>query len=404
MGYLHTYFADPLWVYLLSLATWGLMAHLRRCVSLLGWGKRLVRAAGRYGLPALFAGYVQWRLHLPSVTIASVMVWLAFLATRFLAGRVRDGKVDLETLAGRLAWLRRWIYGGAAAIPLIGVSRPEFRALDGVNLEIGRGMFGLLGPNGAGKTTLMRIVCQVLEPTSGSVALNGVNIRHRGHLQGLIGYLPQHFGLYDHLSAYQYLEYRALLEGLKERKERRERVLACLGQVNLLERQDDPIGSFSGGMRQRVGIAQTLLHLPRIVVVDEPTAGLDPVERIRFRNLLARVSQERIVIFSTHIVEDISGSCNRLAVLNQGRILYTGTPAAMRDLARGRVWEAVVPEEAFARVASELRLITHLRTPSGIRARFLAREPIPGLEARPAEPALEDAYIHLLEEGRGSPC
>ena len=424
-GYLHTYFEDLLWVYLLSLATWGLVAHLLQCLSLLGrpeacgedsLGPRrqsdlrsrllpwLATFLRRFALPATFVAYVQWRLQLPSVTVASAAVWLAFVAARALAGRVRDGRVDVSGMAGRLVWLRRRVYAGAAALPVIGVPRRPFRALDGVNLEIGRGMFGLLGPNGAGKTTLMRIVCQVLEPTSGSVALNGVNIRRRGHLQGLIGYLPQHFGLYDHLTAYQYLEYRALLEGLKARAERRERVLACLAQVNLLERRDDPIGSFSGGMRQRVGIAQTLLHLPRIVVVDEPTAGLDPVERIRFRNLLARVSQERIVIFSTHIVEDISGSCNRLAVLNRGRLLYSGTPSDMQDLARGRVWEAVVPEEGFARVTQDLSLITHVRTPAGIRARFLAREPVPDLEVRPAEPTLEDAYIHLLEEGRDGPC
>ena len=149
-------------------------------------------------------------------------------------------------------------------------------------------------------------------------------------------------------------------------------------------------------MKQRVGIAQTLLHLPQIIVVDEPTAGLDPVERIRFRNLLARISQERIVIFSTHIVEDISGSCNRLAVLNSGRILYQGTPRQMRDLARGNVWEAVVEEERLPQVEERMKVISHLRTPAGIRARFLSPDPVSELAAEPVEPTLEDAYIYLL--------
>jgi ABC-type multidrug transport system ATPase subunit len=149
-------------------------------------------------------------------------------------------------------------------------------------------------------------------------------------------------------------------------------------------------------MKQRVGIAQTLLHLPQIIVVDEPTAGLDPVERIRFRNLLARISQERIVIFSTHIVEDISGSCNRLAVLNSGRILYQGTPREMRDLASGNVWETVVEEAAFEQVDRQVKVISHLRTPRGIRARFLAADPVPGLAADRVDPTLEDAYLYLL--------
>jgi len=242
----------------------------------------------------------------------------------------------------------------------------------------------------------MRIICQVLKPSSGSVAFDDVNITRYGPVQGLIGYLPQYFGLYEHMTAYQYLDYRALLEGFRDPGLRRERVAASLSQVNLSQRQDDLIGSFSGGMKQRVGIAQTLLHLPQIIVVDEPTAGLDPVERIRFRNLLARISQERIVIFSTHIVEDISGSCNRLAVLNAGRILYQGTPRQMRDLAQGSVWETVVAEEGLTQVETQAKVISHLRTPAGIRTRFLAADGLPGAEVEPVDPTLEDAYIYLL--------
>jgi ABC-type multidrug transport system ATPase subunit len=273
-----------------------------------------------------------------------------------------------------------------------------------VDLEIERGMFGLLGPNGAGKTTLMRIVCQILESSYGSVLLNGRNILQDGKLQGLIGYLPQHFGLYLHLSAFDFLDYRALLEGFKDGPKREKRVMECLDQVNLLDRKDDPIGSFSGGMKQRVGIAQTLLHMPQIVVVDEPTAGLDPMERIRFRNLLARVSQERIVIFSTHIVEDISGSCNRLAVLKTGKLLYSGTPQSMRDLTEGRVWEALIPEDKFIQLEENLDLITHVRNPGGVRARFLSEDPLSELDAQPVDPNLEDAYLFLLRHGEEAVC
>ena len=403
-GYLHTYFEDALWVYLLALASWGLLAHLLRQLALLGaeadagskWLVRSLQVSAQWLVPLLFVGYVHHRLALPSLTAASAAVWLAYQSARWLADRVRRGQVDIEVMPGRMKWLRRRVYGGVAALPLIGVAKPTYQALYGVNLEIGRGMFGLLGPNGAGKTTMMRIICQVLQPSSGSVAFDGVNITRHGPVQGVIGYLPQYFGLYEHMTAYQYLDYRALLEGFRDAGLRRERVSASLAQVNLDERQDDAIASFSGGMKQRVGIAQTLLHLPQIIVVDEPTAGLDPVERIRFRNLLARISQERIVIFSTHIVEDISGSCNRLAVLDSGRILYQGTPREMRDLASGHVWETVVEEKDFDRVEGQVKVISHLRTPHGIRARFLAAEQLSGLAAAPVEPTLEDAYIYLL--------
>jgi ABC-type multidrug transport system ATPase subunit len=211
--------------------------------------------------------------------------------------------------------------------------------------------------------------------------------------------LPQRFGLYNHLTAGQYLTYRALLEGFREEKARDRRVHEILEEVNLLNRIDDPVGTFSGGMRQRIGIAQTLLHQPQIIVVDEPTAGLDPIERIRFRNQLARLSQDRVVLFSTHIVEDISGSCNQLAVLNRGQVIYNGSPDGMRSVASGRVWEALIPEEEFERRESSLDLITHVRSSGGIRARFLAETRPEGIEATSQAPNLEDAYVCLLRKG-----
>ncbi|MDP6040613.1 MAG: efflux RND transporter permease subunit, partial [Candidatus Latescibacteria bacterium] len=348
--YLHTYFEPGTWIYLLSFASWALIHHLIHSIAaLLGWQvrNRWVKRVLGLILPLAFVGYTHWRLEMLSLTIASGAIWLLYRTICFLANRVANGRINPENVPGKLGFVKGFVYRGAAAVPIIGVPRPQFQALGGVTLDIPRGMFGLLGPNGAGKTTLMRIVCQVLSSSYGSVLVNGKTPLNHKNMQGVIGYLPQHFGLYLHMSAYNYLEYRALLEGFKDGSARRKRVQECLEQVNLWERKDDPIGSFSGGMKQRVGIAQTLLHLPQIIVVDEPTAGLDPLERIRFRNLLARFSQEKIIIFSTHIVEDISGSCNRLAVLDQGKLIYTGTPLEMRDLASERVWEALLPEPRF---------------------------------------------------------
>ena len=405
-----TYFEDEIWIYLHGLALASMIAHVGRCVGdlkerqfpapIARIGALLLKAV----LPLTFVGYVHLRLNLLSVTLATFGLWVVYRLVRWLADRVRSGEIDPDALSGRLARPRMWSYRMASAMPIVGVPRPEFRALAGVNLEIGRGMFGLLGPNGAGKTTLMRILCRVLEPSYGSILIDGRNVLNRGSIHGLIGYLPQHFGNYGHLSAYEYLEYRALLEGYKDRKIRDARVIESLEQVNLIERKDDPVGSFSGGMKQRLGIAQTLLHTPLIVVVDEPTAGLDPLERIRFRNLLARLSQDRIVIFSTHIVEDISGSCNRLAVLDHGCLLYTGTPEEMRNLATGRVWDTVVSERRFSEMEDNLKLISHQRTPGGVRMRFLSEHAPVDIGAQSVDPTLEDAYLYLLGGGEGQPC
>ncbi len=405
-----TYFEDEIWIYLHGLALAFMLGHMGRCFGDL-WREHLSSPAERIGeilykvvLPLGFMAYVHLQLNLLSVTIATFGLWAAYRLARWLADRVRAGVVTPDELFGRFVRARRWFYRMASAIPLVGVPQPEFRALAGVNLEIGRGMFGLLGPNGAGKTTLMRILCRVLEPSYGSILFDGRNILRKGSIHGLIGYLPQHFGNYGHLSAHEFLEYRALLEGFKDRKTRESRVIESLEQVNLIERMEDPIGSFSGGMKQRLGIAQTLLHTPQVVVVDEPTAGLDPLERIRFRNLLARLSQDRIVIFSTHIVEDISGSCNRLAVLDQGRLLYTGTPGEMRNQAEGRVWDAMVSEQRFSELEEKLKLVSHQRTSDGVKMRFLSERPPVGFGAQSVDPTLEDAYLYLLGAGKDKTC
>ncbi len=402
LAFLHTYVAQGLWIFVISVISAALLVHLIHAVGMLVWSAppRWFRLFVRYGALAVFLFYIQQRLEAPSLTYTCLVLFLLVRGLRALARRVEAGRVDIEDMKGRLRWLRRPIYRVAAKMPIIGAKKPEFTALHGVNLEIGRGMFGLLGPNGAGKTTMMRIITRVLEPTFGSVSVNGVNLDEHEHLQGLIGYLPQHFGSYNHMTGYEYLEYRALLEGFNDSTERRERVMDVLEQVNLTDRMDDPIGSYSGGMRQRIGIAQTLLHTPQIMVVDEPTAGLDPVERIRFRNLLARLSKDRIVIFSTHIVEDVAGSCNRLAVISSGRCIYSGTPDVMREKARGKVWEAVLDEDFFHDLEAQLDVITHLRTPAGIRVRFISEQEPSAFEAEHVEPTLEDAYIYLLGEYR----
>jgi multidrug efflux pump subunit AcrB/ABC-type multidrug transport system ATPase subunit len=403
IGFFHVYLEDSLWMFVLSALTWAYLRHLGSCVTGLVCGLPSVAArverVWRLILPVGFFSAIHFRVQTLSVTIASVVLFLILTFARKLADRVRDGRVEPEQITGKIGWLKRGMYRGATSLPLIGVQREPFQALGGVTLSIEKGMFGLLGPNGAGKTTLMRILCQVLEPSYGSILVNGHNVADLSSTNGLIGYLPQHFGLYNHLSAGQYLTYRALLEGFREEVGRTRRVHEILEEVNLLDRIDDPIGTFSGGMKQRVGIAQTLLHQPQIIVVDEPTAGLDPIERIRFRNLLSQLSQDRVVLFSTHIVEDISGSCNQLAVLNRGQVLYNGAPDQMRSVAEGKVWEALIPEAEFERREGSLDLITHVRSPGGIRARFLAERCPDGIEATSPSPNLEDAYVCLLRKG-----
>ncbi|MDD3643667.1 MAG: efflux RND transporter permease subunit, partial [Candidatus Krumholzibacteria bacterium] len=286
--------------------------------------ERLRRAAAAveplllWGLPAaaLVAFYLRWG-HIPQIVFIAA-IWFVPVFIFALARRLHRRDVNIARIEGRLGGMRRMLYRFVVSIPVIGRRQIPFRALDRVSLEIGSGMFGLLGPNGAGKTTLMRIICGILDQNYGTITINGLDAaRHREELQGLIGYLPQEFGTYENMTAREFLDYQAILKGLVEAGERRRMVEYVLSAVHMEESADRKIGSFSGGMKQRIGIAQILLHLPRILVVDEPTAGLDPRERIRFRNLLVELSRDRIVIFSTHIIEDIYSSCHRVAVLDR---------------------------------------------------------------------------------------
>lgn len=322
------------------------------------------------------------------------LVWyLALVVYRSSVYFHRKG-LKIERIKGGL---RRFYYRIILSIPLLGKRRTPFKALNGVSLEIGTGMYGLLGPNGAGKSTLMRIISGIFDQSYGKVWINGVDTQEqREELQGLIGYLPQAFGSYEHMSAWSYLDYQAILKGLHDHETRKERLRHVLTSVNMWERRNEKIGSFSGGMKQRIGIAQILLHLPRILIVDEPTAGLDPRERIRFRNLLVQLSRERIVLFSTHIIEDIASSCNQLAVIDRGAVKYEGSPQDMVEIARGLVWEYAIPAAEFGEAEDEQVIVNHLREGDRIRVRCIARER-PVDDALAAEPVLEDAYLCLLK-------
>ncbi|GGM15062.1 ATP-binding cassette domain-containing protein [Dactylosporangium sucinum] len=268
------------------------------------------------------------------------------------------------------------------------VYRGSKRAVDGLTLRLGPGLLGLLGPNGAGKSSLLRIAATVTRPTSGQVRFEGADaVARPGGLRRALGYLPQDFGIYPNLNAREFLGYLAAVKGLSARSART-RIDELLELVNLTHAAKRPLGGYSGGMLRRVGIAQTLLADPRVVIVDEPTAGLDPEERVRFRNLLSDLAADRVVLLSTHIVADVESVAGRIAVVKDGRLRFAGTPDELLRTVDGHVWEAVVPPE------TEVRFLTtrRIRVPGGIRVRMLATAPpLPGAVA--VAPDLEDAYL-----------
>jgi ABC-type multidrug transport system ATPase subunit len=243
----------------------------------------------------------------------------------------------------------------------------------------------------------MRIITGIFEQSYGTIWINGLDTRvYREELQSLIGFLPQEFGTYENMSACEFLDYQAILKGLTDKKVREDRIKYVLKSVHMYDRKDDKISSFSGGMKQRIGIALILLHLPRILVVDEPTAGLDPRERIRFRNLLVELSKNRIVIFSTHIIEDISSSCNQVVVINKGELKYFGVPEKMVDMAEGKVWKFLIDKESFEAKLDKSLIVNNMQDRDMIQVRYLSVEkPYPGAER--VEANLEDAYLCLLK-------
>ena len=322
------------------------------------------------------------------------VLWYLFLFIQRSSSYFYSRKLKIE----RIKWrLRRFYYRTILYIPFVGKRKIPVKTLSGISLNIEKGMYGLLGPNGAGKTTLMRIISGIFDQSYGKIWINGIDTQEkREELQGLIGYLPQAFGSYENMSAWNYLDYQAILKGISNNNDRKERLEYVLEAVNMLDRKDEKIGSYSGGMKQRIGIAQILLHLPRILVVDEPTAGLDPRERIRFRNLLVQLSRERIVLFSTHIIEDIASSCNQLAVIDKGELKYQGSPMDMLQLANGLVWEYVIPAEEFGQADDEQVIVNHIREGEFIKVRCIAQKQ-PKETAYQIEPVLEDAYLCLLK-------
>ncbi len=330
-----------------------------------------------------------------AVVIIIGLTWYISLAVYKISDYLHKSKINIHRLQGRFRKLRYFIFNLVLHIPLIGKRKIPFKALKGTNITIENGMFGLLGPNGAGKSTLMKIICGILEQSYGKIWINGYDTQEkREELQGLIGYLPQEFGMYENMTAYEYLDYLAILKNITDEKIRNNRILTVLEEVNMVDNKNQKISSFSGGMKQRIGIAQILLHLPKILVVDEPTAGLDPRERIRFRNLLVELSRERIVIFSTHIIEDISSSCNKIAVLNKGEVRYTGDPAEMAKTAEGHVWQFYVHMKEFEDIYKNHLVVHHMRDGDKIRVRCIAKDK-PVESAKPLRPNLEDGYLWL---------
>ncbi|MFZ5825569.1 MAG: ABC transporter ATP-binding protein [Bacillota bacterium] len=270
-------------------------------------------------------------------------------------------------------------------------------ALEGVDLKIS-GTFGLLGPNGAGKTTLMRILATLVLPTGGTATVEGIPLTDPARLRRVLGYLPQKFGFYPQLTVFETMEYMA---ALAEAPTDRPRLLDLLDRVGLAEKERVRVRQLSGGMIQRLGIASALVADPRVLIVDEPTAGLDHDSRISFRNLLAGLAADRTVLLSTHIVSDVETTCARLAVLRAGRIVFAGTPAELASRAVGQVWTVLVDPGDWAQFERRFHPVAAVREAAQVRARVVAPAPPPGYTATPAEPALEDGYVHLLRGNGG---
>ena len=272
-------------------------------------------------------------------------------------------------------------------------------ALQDFSLELGPGILGLLGPNGAGKTTLMSILATITRPSSGTIRWDGTDLaRDPNAIRSVLGYLPQDFGVYPNLNAVEFLEYLAAVKGLDAAGAAR-RIDELLDLVNLTDVRKRPLGGYSGGMRQRIGIAQALLNDPKLLIVDEPTAGLDPEERVRFRNLLSDLSGDRIVILSTHIVSDVEATATDIALISQGRLVAHAAPEDLLRAVEGKVWEWVVPS-AELNAARQQHLISNTtRRSDGVHVRLLAAQPPAGTTA--VAPNLEDAYLYCLSQHRG---
>ncbi len=267
-----------------------------------------------------------------------------------------------------------------------------------LSLEVKSGVIGLLGANGAGKTTLMQMIATITRPTSGRILFCGADVTKRPNdVRRKLGYLPQDFGVYDNLTAREFLTYFAALKGVRSRR----RVTEMLESVNLHGVANRTVGGFSGGMKQRLGIAQALINDPELVIVDEPTAGLDPEERVRFRNVLSEIGFGKLVILSTHIVSDVESIASEIAVMKDGALLTMATPEALLRLCDGHVWQSVLASEEFEKLRGTLKISSAVRKPDGVHLRFVGSSP--AIAATAAEPELEDAFLHLMNLGDSAP-
>ncbi|UUW11171.1 ABC transporter ATP-binding protein [Flavobacterium plurextorum] len=274
------------------------------------------------------------------------------------------------------------------------------KAIDQLSLEITNGMFGLLGPNGAGKSTLMRTIAALQEPTSGIIEFNGINILENPmFIRQNLGYLPQEFGVYPKISAYRLLDHLAVLKGIVNKKERHDQILYLLQQTNLLQHKDKAVHSFSGGMRQRFGIAQALLGNPKIIIVDEPTAGLDPEERNRFNNLLSEIGESIIVVLSTHIVEDVRDLCPKMAIISNGKLILEGKPNEAIDSLKDKIWMKAIEKAELKDHQSNYNIISSNLNSGKINIHVFSDErPNSGFEL--ISPDLSDVYFSVLAQNQ----
>lgn len=272
------------------------------------------------------------------------------------------------------------------------------QALRDVNLTIPTGMFGLLGPNGAGKSSLMRTIATLQEADSGSIFLDDLDVlREKDSVRRILGYLPQEFGVYPKVAAEDLLDHFAVLKGLSDSKERKATVAALLHKTNLYDVRRKNLGGYSGGMKQRFGIAQALLGNPRLIIVDEPTAGLDPAERNRFHNLLSEIGENIIVILSTHIVSDVSDLCRNMAIINKGQVLLTGDPLVVMNELQGQVWRRAIAKEQLPAMQQEQQVISS-RLYAGQTIVHVVSDVPPGPDYEPVTPSLEDVYFARIAE------
>ncbi|MEM0910460.1 MAG: ABC transporter ATP-binding protein [Pseudomonadota bacterium] len=270
-------------------------------------------------------------------------------------------------------------------------------ALDNINLNIQKGLFGLLGPNGAGKSTLMRIIATILTPDRGEIMFDGIDvIAQPDEVRKKLGYLPQEFGVYPRVSAYELLDHLAILKGYSDRNTRHEAVLRLLEETNLYQDKDKAVSSFSGGMRQRFGIAQALLGNPELLIVDEPTAGLDPEERARFHELLLTLSDDKVIILSTHIVDDVSELCSNMAVLGEGRILLHGNPITLTAALEDKIWRRAITKFELPEMEQIYNVVSKKLFAGNTIVHVYAESPPAGFESAPV--SLQDVYFHALDK------